>query len=107
MLPVRRARDDRPRRGRLEGLRVSDRDDLPRAARRLRGGRGADHLRRPRSRRIEDVEGNRRRGDLEGAGPPAGSTSRAPLSGYPGPVFEVTDATFEQDVLQADTPIVL
>jgi thioredoxin 1 len=28
-------------------------------------------------------------------------------SGYPGSVFEVTDATFDQDVLQADTPIVL
>ena len=28
-------------------------------------------------------------------------------SGYPEPVFEVTDATFEQDVLQADTPVVL
>jgi thioredoxin 1 len=28
-------------------------------------------------------------------------------SGYPARVFEVTDATFEQDVLQSDTPIVL
>jgi thioredoxin 1 len=29
------------------------------------------------------------------------------FSGYSAPVFEVTDATFERDVLQADTPIVL
>jgi len=34
-------------RGRVEGLRVSDRDDLPRTARRLQGRRGTDHVRRP------------------------------------------------------------
>ncbi len=31
-----------------QGLRVPDRDDLPREAGRLQGGRGADHVRRPR-----------------------------------------------------------
>ena len=65
-------------------------------------GRGADHVRRPRGRRLEDVEGDRRRGDLEGAGaaPAAlrGGSERLPGSS----MFEVTDATFEQDVLQAD-----
>ena len=59
----------------VEGIRVSDRDDVPRAACRLQGGRGADHVRRPRSRRVEDVEGDRRRGDLEGAGAPPRSAS--------------------------------
>jgi thioredoxin len=32
---------------------------------------------------------------------------RADVSRYAGRVFEVTDATFDQDVLQADTPVVL
>ena len=36
------------RRGERRGLRVPDRDDLPRAAARLRDRRGADHLQRPR-----------------------------------------------------------
>jgi thioredoxin 1 len=34
-------------------------------------------------------------------------TGEPACSGYAGPVFEVTDATFEQDVLQAGTPVVL
>ena len=46
-----RARDDRPRRDRLEGLRVPDRDDLPRAAGRLPRGGDADRVRRPRAGR--------------------------------------------------------
>ena len=45
-----RARGDRPRRDPLEGLRLPDRDDLPRAAQGLPRRRGADLVRRPRGR---------------------------------------------------------
>jgi dolichol-phosphate mannosyltransferase len=38
------AGDDRPRRDRLAWLRVPDRDDVPRAPRRLLGGRGPDSV---------------------------------------------------------------
>jgi thioredoxin 1 len=34
-------------------------------------------------------------------------TFSPPAGGYPADVFEVTDDTFERDVLQADVPIVL
>ena len=69
VLPPRRARDDRPRRDPLARLRLPDRDDLPRAAPGLPRARGADPLRRPRGRRLEDVAVDRARGDLEGAAP--------------------------------------
>ena len=49
------------------GLRVPDRDDLPRAPRGLPRRRGADHVRRPRGRRLEDEPRDRARGDLAGA----------------------------------------
>ena len=38
-----------------QGLRLPDRDDLPRAAQRLPRGRGSDPLRRPPRRSVEDV----------------------------------------------------
>ena len=60
VLPAARARDDRPRRDRLEGLRVPDRDDLPRRPRRLPGRRGADHVLGPRARPLEDEPRDRR-----------------------------------------------
>ena len=63
VLPPRRARGDRARCRRCAGLPVPDRDDLPGAAARLQRGRGADHVRRPRRRRIEDVALDRVRGD--------------------------------------------
>jgi thioredoxin 1 len=45
---------------------------------------------------------------VEGAGAAPGRAARTAVDvRYPGAVFEVTDATFERDVLQADTPIVL
>ena len=45
---------------------------------------------------------------MEGAGSAARSPCGSAVDGYSANgVFEVTDATFEQDVLQADTPIVL
>ena len=67
VLPARRARDDRPGRDRLARLRVPDRDDVPGDPRRLPRRRGADHVRRPRGRRLEDEQVDRPRGDLEGA----------------------------------------
>ena len=93
----------------LEGLRVPDRDDLPGPARRLRGRRGADHVRRPRGRRLEDVEGDRRRSNLESPSPQARGTARTAVTKrlLCRQMFEVTDATFEHDVLQSDTPVVL
>ena len=53
-------------------LRVPDRDDLSGASCRLPRGRGADHVLRPRGGRLEDEQGDRARGDLEGpaASPP-------------------------------------
>ena len=42
--------------------------DLPDAAQGLPRRRGADHVRRPRGGRLEDVARDRARGDLEGAG---------------------------------------
>ena len=62
------------RRDRLEGLRVPDRDDLPRAPRRLPRRGGPDRVRRPRARPLEDEPRDRARGDLEGA---AAAASRA------------------------------
>ena len=55
----------------LQGLRLPDRNDVPRAEGRLPGRRGSDRVRRPRGRRLEDEPLDRPRGDLEGAGPPA------------------------------------
>ena len=44
-----------PGRGRRQGLRVPDRDDLPGPAQRLQGGRGAHRVRRPPGGAVEDV----------------------------------------------------
>ncbi len=52
----------------LPRLRLPGRDDLPRDPRRIPRRRGADHLPRPASRRLEDEPGYRCRGDLAGAG---------------------------------------
>ena len=80
-----------------QGLRLPDRADLSRAAPRLPRPRGADPLRRPRGRRLEDVALDRARGDLEGAAPaPRGARRQA--------VREVTDATFEDEVRQGRRP---
>src|SRR5207302_1312021 len=68
VLPPPRARDDRPVGDPQQGLRLPDRDDLPRAARRLSGRGDPDPLRRPGGGWIEDEPGDRGRGDLEGAG---------------------------------------
>ena len=76
-------------------------------ARRLRRRRGADHVRRPRGRRLED-DADDRRSRRSGRCPRSGSRPCAgPSLTLPGVVFEVTDATFERDVLQAETPVVL
>ncbi len=61
---------------RAEGLRLPDRDDVPRAAARLRRGRGADHLRRPRRGRIEDVAADRGGGCLARAAAPVARPAR-------------------------------
>ena len=68
VLPPRSARAHRPRRGHGPRLRVPDRDDLPRAPRRVPCRRGADHVRRPRGRQLEDEPLDRARGDLARAG---------------------------------------
>ena len=55
---------------------------------------------RPRRRRLEDVARNRARGDLEGAAAAAGGAAG-------GAVREVTDATFEAEVLAAAGPTIV
>ncbi len=47
-----------------QGLRLPDRDDVPRGTGRLPRRRGADHVRRPRGRPLEDEPGDHFRGDL-------------------------------------------
>ncbi len=59
VLPARGARANRPGCRCRARLRVSDRDDLPRAARGLPGGRSADQVRRPACRDVEDEPGDR------------------------------------------------
>ena len=70
----------RPRPGPGRGVRLPDRDDLPLQAARCRHHRGADQLRGPGGRRVEDVHVHRGRGagagDLVGPGP-AGRTVRS------------------------------
>ena len=61
-------------------LRLPDRDHLPRAAGRLPRRRGADQLRRPRGRRLEDEPLDRARGDLEGAVAAAPRADRPPVA---------------------------
>ena len=73
VLPPGGARDDRPRRDRRARLRVPDRGHLPRAPSGVPRRRGADHVRRPPRRPVEDERLDRRRGDAPGA--------RAPLEG--------------------------
>ena len=65
---------------------------------RVRGG--ADPLRRPHRRRLEDVARDRARGDLEGAAAAAGGAAG-------NAVREVTDATFEAEVLAAAGPTIV
>ena len=62
-----------------QGYVVPDREHLPHAPRRLPRRRGADHLRRPRARRLEDEPHDRARGDLEGAGAPPPGADRTPV----------------------------
>src|SRR5262249_19674579 len=45
--------------------------------------------------------------DWDGAVLQARRTGGPPLTGYPDAVFEVTDATFDHDVLGCDVPVVL
>ena len=99
---IRRAvlEDDSARRGALARLRLPDRADLPRAPQRLSGAGGADPLHRPRRRRLEDVARDRARSDLEGAAAAGGSAA-----GHA--VREVTDATFEAEVLAASGPTIV
>ncbi len=92
--------DDRPGRDRLAGIRVPDRDDVPGDPRRLPRRRGADHVRRPRSRRLEDEQVDRRRGDLESPGPPPPSPDQPSLEAMPqcqalGHVWRLTPDTPE------------
>ena len=49
--------------------------------------------------------GDRARGDLEGAAPPPPGAGGPPVASPL--VHEVTDATFEQEVLQAGPPVVV
>jgi glycosyltransferase involved in cell wall biosynthesis len=71
VLPPPRARDARSRRDHEQGLRVPDRDDVPREARGLQGRRAPDHIRRPHRRELEDEQGDRARGGLASPAPPA------------------------------------
>ena len=56
VLPPRGARGHRPRRRRRQGLRLPDRDDLPRAQAGLQGRGAAHHLRRPQGGREQDEQ---------------------------------------------------
>src|SRR6185437_13289324 len=67
VLPSRGARGDRAGGDRRRGLRLPDRDDLPRATEGIPRRRGADPLCRPDRGPVEDEPGDRARGDLEGA----------------------------------------
>ena len=68
VLPASGPRDDRPRRDRLARATPS-RSRRPTASLRagLPGGRGADRVRRPRARHVEDEPVDRARGGVEGA----------------------------------------
>ena len=87
-------------RGALARLRLPDRADLPRDPPRIPGAGGSDPLRRPHRRRLEDVARDRARGDLEGA-------AAAPRGAAGSAVREVTDATFEAEVLTAAGPTIV
>ena len=91
-----------------EGLRVPDRDDLPRAAGGLHGRRDPDHVRRPARRRVEDGRLDRRRGDAPGAGAALARAARRACSVRPHAhcdrsMDEVTDATFDERGARAAT----
>src|SRR5581483_8210813 len=96
----RRARDDRPRRRLVARLRLPDRDDVPRAARRVPRRRGADHVHRPGERPLEEDARDRRRGHVARAGAPPRFSNMAQVK-------DVTDETFEQEVLRAERPVVV
>ena len=100
VLPPRRAGGGPARPGALARLRLPDRADLPRDPQGIPRAGGADPLRRPHRRRLEDVARDRARGDLEGAAAAAGGAAR-------NAVREVTDATFEAEVLAAAGPTIV
>ncbi len=99
VLPAGRARVDRPGDDHVARLRVPDRDDVPRQAQRLPDRRGPDHVRRSHARRVEDEPLDRARGCLAGAA--------AAAAGVEDAMREVTDETFEVEVLQAPHPVVV
>src|SRR5262249_11993259 len=123
VLPARCPGDDRPGRDRLARLRVPDRDDVPGDPRGVPRRRGADHVRRPRSGRFEDEQVDRRRGGLEGPGPAPPRPDEPSVTGMAGAwhrtwlvrtrvafvwrMREITDETFEAEVLQAGKPVVI
>src|SRR6185369_3075959 len=66
LLPARAARGDRARYHPLQRVQLPDRDEVPRAARRLPGGGVPDPVRRSAGREVEDVAQDLRRGVDEG-----------------------------------------
>src|SRR5205814_8181957 len=80
LLPHRLLETHRPLLGRLEGLRLPHRNGLPRRPRRLPRRRGADQVRRPRGRRLEDEPSHRARSNLEGACLASSCASRTSLT---------------------------
>ena len=76
VLPPRGARGDRPRGALRARLRVPDRDDVPRPARRPSDRRGADHVRGATCGRVQDDGLDRRRGDVAGPAAPAARARR-------------------------------
>ena len=86
-------------------LRVPDRDHLPRRQGRLQGGRGADRVHRPRARPLED-EPERSCSRRSGRCRSCGSVPRAAGCSLER-MRDVTDASFEQDVLRAERPVVV
>ena len=118
------------------GVRVPDRAHLPHAAHGRPRGRGADHVLRPHRRREQDDPGDRGRGGLEGAGAAAARMARAARrtaahraasrrwsrhahrysetsdsrTGEPvvsERMVEVTDATWEDEVVGSSEPVVV
>ena len=71
------------------GLRVPDRDDLPRGPRRVRSRGGADHLRRPRAGRVEDQPRDRARGDMARAAATPRRPAQPAVAGPPRPLVLV------------------
>jgi dolichol-phosphate mannosyltransferase len=72
------------------------------AAGRLPRRRGSDPVRRPRGRQLQDERRDRAGGDLEGARAPYCRAHRQAVA-----VREVTDESFQRDVLEASEPVVV